>query len=239
MNPGFEYGGIVGASKKGILDKFPDKYLPKTILIGREQTFEDVLDSLKENQLDFPVIIKPEIGERGFHVELIDDSRSLKKYLATVEEDHIIQEYLDMPIELGVFYIRIPGDEKGKVTSIVRKQMLQVTGDGSSSIIELVKQDYRAVQQAKRLITEGKIDLGRIPPNGEQVLLEPIGNHNRGTAFLNANELINDKLNEVFDKLAKPVTGFYYGRFDIRCEGLEELYRGVFKVMEVNFTNGL
>ncbi|MEO0340407.1 MAG: hypothetical protein AAF242_14500, partial [Bacteroidota bacterium] len=39
----------------------------------------------------------------------------------------------------------------------------------------------------------------------------------------------------VFDDLATGIEGFYYGRFDIKCESLEELKAGKnFKVIELN-----
>ena len=92
----------------------------------------------------------------------------------------------------------------------------------------------RSIQQVNRLRNEGRIDLNEVLRENEEKLLEPIGNHVRGTAFLNAADLINDELNRVFDKLAIEIEGFYYGRFDIRCQSIPDLYKGNFKVMEVN-----
>ena len=229
-----EYGGILGASKKTILDKLPPEYLPKSALINKELSIDEIVDRLQDLDFSFPLIIKPDIGERGFHVELIDDEEALKNYLSTIDEDHLIQEYLDMPIELGVFYYRFPDEQIGRVSSVVAKQLMTVTGNGSSSILALMQYDKRAAQQVKRLTREGKIDLSAVPAKNEEVLLEPIGNHNRGTAFLDANDLINDTLHEVFDQLAKSIDRFYYGRFDIRCNSLGDLYNGKLKVMEVN-----
>ena len=42
-NPGFEYGGIVGASKKAILDKFPAELVPLGILLEKTDTVADIL----------------------------------------------------------------------------------------------------------------------------------------------------------------------------------------------------
>ena len=60
----------------------------------------------------------------------------------------------------------------------------------------------------------------------KKLYLEPIGNHCRGTTFYDAHHLINDKLNQVFDKIALEIHGFYYGRFDIKVPSLEDLYHG-------------
>ena len=233
-NPGFEYGGIIGASKKKILDKIPKKYVPKTLLIEHDTELPEILNRLEISELSFPLIVKPDIGERGFHVTLVVDKAELKNYLKDKDEDHLIQEYLDMPIELGVFYYRMPNETTGRVSSIVMKQLLKVTGNGESSIVELMGQDSRAAQQVARLRDAGKIDLDRIPALNEIILLEPIGNHVRGTTFLSANHLINAGLTQVFDTLSKQIIGFYYGRYDIRCESLDALYQGEFKIMELN-----
>jgi phosphomannomutase len=58
---------------------------------------------------------------------------------------------------------------------------------------------------------------------GENRLLEPIGNHCRGTKFVNANHLINNQLDEVFSKISEGFEGFYYGRFDMKVESIDDL----------------
>ena len=73
-----------------------------------------------------------------------------------------------------------------------------------------------------------------MPASSERIELMPIGNHCRGTTFLNANNLINDKLNKVFDELSSKIEGFYFGRFDLRCASETDLYNGNFKVLELN-----
>lgn len=78
-------------------------------------------------------------------------------------------------------------------------------------------------------------DIYRVPAKGEHVLLEPIGNHSRGTKFVNGNHLINEPLERVFDTINHHSTGIFYGRYDIKCSSLEALYRGEdVKVMEIN-----
>lgn len=234
VNPGFEYGGIIGSSKKAILDKIPAQFRPKTILVKSGTPILEIFDRLQQNEIEFPLIIKPDIGERGFHVELVDNRSELEQYLASTAEDHLLQEYLDLPLELGIFYYRLPIEPKGKVTSVVEKSLLTVTGDGKSTLRQLMQQDTRALQQINRLAATGKIDFASILAKDERRLLEPIGNHIRGTTFLDATHLINEQLNGVFNDLATQIEGFYYGRFDIRCASIKALYKGDFKVMEVN-----
>ena len=71
---------------------------------------EQVEILLKQHNIRYPFIIKPDIGERGFHVALLTSREELEGYLANQKENHIIQEYINYPIELGVFYIRMPDE---------------------------------------------------------------------------------------------------------------------------------
>ena len=233
-NPGFEYGGIIGCSKKSILDKIQANLVPINIIITPAETSDEVIGNMAEAGLSFPVVIKPDVGERGFKVELIYHKEALSAYMADNEDVLIMQEYIDLPMEAGVFYYRLPDEEKGTVSSVVLKGLLAVEGDGKSSIHELMLRSERAKLQIGRLATEGKIDLNHVPDLNESIILEPIGNHNRGTTFLDGGHLINQRLIDIIDKISNNIEGFYYGRYDLRCNDEEALYQGDFKIMELN-----
>ena len=64
-----------------------------------------------------------------------------------------------------------------------------------------------------------------------------LGNHVLGSTFRDANHLINNQLTRVFDEVAKNIDGFYFGRFDLRAQSVEDLKSGRFKVIEVNGAN--
>lgn len=234
VNPGFDYGGIIGASKMKILQKIPEKYLPLSLLADSSTPLEKIMLALQQNNLRFPVIVKPDIGERGYKVELIQNETALKKYLSNVFGNVIIQEYIDQPIELGVFYYRIPEESQGVISSIVEKGFLKVAGDGESTIEQLMLKNERARLQVKRLKASSAVDLIRVPERDEVVRLEPIGNHVRGTTFLDGNHLISKELIRLFDNISEEIEGYYYGRFDLRCENMDSLYRGEFKILELN-----
>jgi hypothetical protein len=53
--------------------------------------------------------------------------------------------------------------------------------------------------------------------------------------FLDGNDLIDKSLTEVFDRISKPIDGFYYGRFDLKCQSTEDLKAGRnIKILELN-----
>jgi hypothetical protein len=233
-NPGIPMGGMFGESKFEILKKIPTQYIPRTIRITLPATTQSVLEELGKSDLRFPLVFKPDLGERGFMVKKITTITEIELYLKKIRIDFIVQDFVDLPLEFGIFYARIPDQHGGTVTSIVKKEMLSVTGDGVSTLKQLIFKNDRAKLQWKKLEESHHDRLEEIVPEGEVMEIVSIGNHARGTKFLDGNNLITDKLSSVFDTISKQIEGFYFGRFDIRCASLEDLYKGKIKIMELN-----
>ncbi len=222
---------MFGERKSEIFNIIPDKYIPTTKLIKKG----DIKSALKEgNKIGFPLIAKPDIGERGIWVSKIGAQEELEKYVHECPVDFLLQELISYPVELGVFYIRYPR-QKGKITSIVRKEFLSVNGDGESSIIQLLETIPRAVLTADLSSDFLSREGSEIPEKGEQVLVEPIGNHCRGTMFLNDEDEIDERLTNAINQIAEEIPDFYFGRFDLRCNSIEDLRElKNFKILELN-----
>lgn len=233
-NPGIENGGMLGESKIKIFENIEDELKPVTIYCSFKENFEEVKSKISAASLSYPVIAKPDIGERGWQVEKINNDHELESYLSQIPIDFLIQEYLDLPMEMGVFYYRYPDKTEGIVSSIVIKEMLSVTGDGQSTLQELILSYDRAKLQWKVLRKKYAQDLNKVLEVGQVKELVSIGNHSRGTKFLNGNYLINDQLNKTFDKISLAIPGFFFGRYDIRVASEESLYKGKLKIMELN-----
>lgn len=234
-NPGIEMGGFFGESKNDILARIDGAFLPKHIFVSSNDLAQ--LDALIiKNDLRFPLIAKPDVGERGASVTKISTLSELEPYIETLEgASFILQEFIAYEEEFGVFYSRLPNETTGRITSLTRKVFLTVTGDGQRSIAELMQESVRARFQLPRFQREMPEFIQRIPAAGEKCLLEPIGNHCRGTEFVNAAELITPELNAVFDQISQRIDGFFYGRFDIKVQSIEHLKRGeTVKIMELN-----
>jgi hypothetical protein len=248
VNPSMASGGLIGESKIDILNSITLEYKPKTFFIKSNQIrqnplqgvvdterIQEVLAHIAKNRMNFPFVCKPNVGERGNNVEKINNEEDLKKYLTDNHGDMIVQEFITYPIELGVMYVRLPNEEKGKVTSITMKKFLTVIGNGEATTYELLQENERARFQLDRLQKRMSEKLKMIPQNGEEVIIEPIGNHCRGTEFINRNDLIKDEIHEVFDRISSTITGFYYGRFDLKIANFDDLYTGKnIKIMELN-----
>lgn len=234
VNPAIPLGGAVGESKIGILDLLPDRIKPKLIFTTGNESFNRVLEQMTELGLSFPVVAKPDVGERGFLVQKLENSHALRYHLERFKAPFIIQEFLDMPVELTVLFHRFPDTGRFGITSVCIKEFLTVRGDGVSNVRQLMANISRAAFQIQRFEREAPQLLDQVPATGDILLLEPIGNHARGTKFLNGNHLIDRRLEMVFEPLCSKIDGVLYGRFDLKCASIEALHEGDFKVMELN-----
>ncbi|MEM9820380.1 MAG: hypothetical protein AAF985_04890 [Bacteroidota bacterium] len=234
-NPGIDTGGLGLESKFDTIEKIPAHLKPKTILVGKADRYEDSLQQLEEAGIDFPLIVKPDVGYRGLLVKKIDDQESFKNYLQRYRIDFIVQEFVQVLNEFGVLYYRLPSDEKGQITSLTFKEFLHVTGDGHSTLSALIKAKPRAQLQLERLSKSHADQLANIPAKGEHVPLGLIGNHSKGTSFINANQHINEALVDTFDQITKQLPGVFYGRYDIKCPSFEDLKAGRnITIIEIN-----
>lgn len=235
VNPGIKSSGNGTESKFETLKLIPDEFKPKSIFVGENRNFEEVLNEINKNGIEFPLIAKPDVGFRGYFVKKIKNEDELNEYLEYHKFNLIIQDFIDLPNECGVFYHRFPNEEKGVVSSLTLKSFLNVIGNGLMTIEELVLNDKRAKHYYKRLHANNLHIWDKVLVNGESVILSEIGNHARATQFINASKQIDEDLTQTFNDLSAKIPRFYYGRYDIKFNTLEELKQGKnFKFLEVN-----
>ena len=234
-NPSIETGGMFFESKWSIFKLLPKETYPTTLFIAEKEDFETILEKLKMANLKFPMVAKPDRGERGWAVKILHSVDDLKLYLSEVSVDILLQAYIDYPIELSIFYHRIPGANIGMISSVTSKIMLSITGDGISSIEQLIRKSDRAFLQLIILKSDNSIDFNKVLNKGEKSIMVPYGNHVRGAMFEDFKTIIDDRLTQVFDEISKKTEGFYYGRYDLRCESIELLKQGIdFAILELN-----
>jgi hypothetical protein len=234
-NPKIKNGGFLGESKKDIYALVPAEWQPRTIFFPAGAHPDSVLDKLLQAGFRFPLIGKPDIGARGRGVKKLEDTAAVFSYVSSAPVDFHVQEFISYENEAGIFYYRFPGQEKGKISGIVHKEFLKVTGDGNRSIRELLKASPRAILQLPGLeITEPDM-LNHVPGDGEVFTVVPYGNHARGAMFLDDSGSVNEKLEHVMNGICRRIPLFYFGRMDIRYQNRELLEEGKsFIILEVN-----
>ncbi len=238
-NPGMPSGGFVGESKSQILDHLShadEAVAAYAVIPAALQTYARVQrahEFLERHGLALPVVLKPDVGERGSGVAVIRNESELEAYLRTAEEDTIIQQYVD-GLEFGVFYYRFPGESEGRVFSITEKHFPTVVGDGNRSLAELILQDQRAVCLADVYLSRSRRPVDEVPMAGEPVRLVEIGSHCRGSVFLDGSHLKTSALEKAIDQISRRHRGFYFGRYDVRTPSIQALQEGFFRVIELN-----
>lgn len=235
-NPGIFAGGIAGESKSEILSNLPADVISKFRLLPPNIDYNEELirKYMSDLQIQFPIIIKPDIGERGAGVYLVHSVRETLDVLKT-KVTFLLQEYHPGPWEAGIFYYRFPDEKRGHILSITDKVFPVLSGDGKKNLKELIETHERFQFQKKTYfqILNGKLD--RVPALGEKVKLGFAGNHIQGCMFKDGSHLITDKLEEKIDEISKQFKGFYFGRYDIRYSDEELLKAGKnFKIIELN-----
>lgn len=230
-NPTIPTGGMLGESKWDILKHLSPKNRPQTFWFPNANA-APILETIRQKGLAYPLIVKPDIGERGRGVHLCQHESELREALTKIPIAVLLQSYCALPEEYAVFYYRLPNETQGHISSVTAKAFLHVIGDGANTISNLMLASPRAQLQWKRFSKTH--DLNLIPEKGEKILLEPIGNHCRGTTFLDANALIDEEMERSFDALAAQLPAFHYGRFDLKCASADALKKGEVIIVEVN-----
>lgn len=242
-NPRIETGGLCGESKSGILDMAGEIARPwiapyVTLVLDEAGQCAHLARSLMElHGITFPVVVKPDLGCNGTGVKLVASPDALPNVLAEFPQGvkMIFQQLIDKPVEAGLFYIRNPGEPRGRITSITYKQVPSLTGNGVSTIAELIHQDPRT-----RLVPEVYLPrLGSraetVPEMGETVPLVFTGNHCKGSIFLDGRDDVTGALTSRLDTILHDIPEFHFGRVDVKADSAEALRRGEgFQIIEIN-----
>ena len=234
-NPKITFGGMDGEPKKEMYDLLPVELYPTTINTLPQQDFETVKAALQESGIGYPLIVKPQIGAQGILFRKIDTEEALQLYHAKVPVEYIIQRMVHFPMEVSVFHIRNPWEEKGIVTGFLHKIPLQVTGDGVNTLEQLVQLHPKGSERMEEMYSKHKERWNMIIPAGEKYMLSYAANHNRGAHFVDLKEHIDEQLVHVFDRISLYVNDFYYGRYDIMCTNVADLKNAQnFTILEYN-----
>lgn len=250
-NPSLPISGLVGESKHTVLSEVQGPTRDLLARYGRvlrwggagglERALSEALAAIEQESLSYPLVAKPDIGMRGAGVQLVQDETALKSYIEgfPAGANLLLQELVDEEGEAGVFYVREPGAERGRITSLTLKYFPRVVGDGRSTLRDLIMRDARAGQVPHLYLERHRERLSDVIPAGESIRLAFAGNHCRGTIFRNGNAEVTEAMTDAFDSIARSMDEFYIGRFDIRFGDFEALKAGHgFRIIEINGAGG-
>ena len=234
-NPTITFGGFEGEGKEEIYKQLPSGSYPAGILIKHGIPFSEVESLLNNTGLNYPLVVKPDEGMMGYMFRRITNIDSVRSYHEKMPLDYLIQEWVDFPVEVSIFYSRMPDSEKGRISGFLMKKMPEVTGDGKSTLLQLIQNDSDLQYQLKEISNHHKIRFNMILPQGEKFILSYASNRNQGAKLISLSDEIDEKLIAFMDNLSAGAKYFYYGRFDIKCASIEKLKEGKdFKILEYN-----
>lgn len=244
-NPGFPASGLVGEEKSRIflrLRGISNQLVPKWVAVRRDARSIDsqvmaIHAAASRHGLNFPLVAKPDIGCRGAGVRAIADEGALRRYLADFPdgENFIVQQMVDVEGEAGVFYVREPGEQRGRIISLTLKYFPHVVGDGQRTLRQLILDDPRAQHIAHIYLKRFDGQLDAVVAAGEARRLVFSGSHSKGAIFKDGTALVTEAMRARFDAIADGIAGFHFGRFDIRFADFEAVRAGRdFAIIEVN-----
>jgi hypothetical protein len=237
-NPGIPAGGFIGESKAAILERLDQRWVARFRRLAAAAPAAERLALVRAFAADCglspPLVIKPDAGQRGSGVVVARSWDMVEAAVARQEGDALVQEFVPGP-EFGVFYVRAPGEERGRIFSITEKRLPAVVGDGRRTLEELVLADDRAVCAARAYFERLAGRLEEVPPLGEVVPLTDLGTHCRGAVFLDGAAHLRAELAAAIEAMARGFDGFHFGRFDLKAPSVEHFRRGEgLKVLELN-----
>lgn len=234
-NPKLTFGGMDGEPKKEMHDLLPPDLRPNYFNVKPEVDFSFVKKELEAANIYFPLIVKPEIGGQGILFRKIDQEDHLRIYHQEIPVEYFIQDFVTFPLEISLFYYRMPNEEKGTISGFLQKVPLQVIGDGRSTLEQLIMTNSKSKKRLEELRPKHGENYQKVIPAGEKYMLSHAGNHNRGAHFIDLFNEINDDLVTMLDEISLGINDFFYGWYDIMCNSIEELKQGKnFYILEYN-----
>jgi len=232
-----EDSGLFNASKHGILEKVGAEYKPIEVLLDRSSKKGSEIKKVFNTGINFPLICKPNFGERGKNVEKIQNVSDFNSYLTEIDGPIVVQEFIDLKEEFAIVFFKHPETGEVEITSIGQKEFLKVIGDGTRTVKQLLKNNDRGVLYLKVIEKKYPDLMGILVPQGEVLVVSLLENHCRGTKFIDRNDLLdNDSLLKKINKVVEPLEDFHFGRIDLKTENESSLLHeyGKITVFEIN-----
>ncbi len=244
-NPKLRLSGMVGVGKSELMSQAQD-ICQEAILTWNlhivstlpfKQQAQNWLEKIKALDIDFPFVCKPDIGCRGSGVKLIRTFEQFQGVIAAypIGAALIAQKLASYEHEAGVFYVKMPNQDKGKIVSLTFKHSPSVTGDGTKTLKQLVTQDSRA-RDLLHLYQDKHLEIwNEIIPKNHKLTLLFSASHCQGAVFTDARSEITPELSESINNIMQGLPEFHYGRLDVKFSSIDQLKKGkTIEIIEIN-----
>ena len=246
-NPLIPTGGLLGESKAdcmNMVDPAMRGYLLRSAGVdGRandenpDALFSRTRIAAANAGISYPLVVKPDVGWRGWGVRLVQDEAELRDYIQAYPAGVklMVQEYCDWHGEMAIFYLRRPDHAKGEIFSTTFRYFPFVIGDGQSTLKELILANSRMRWKKKVLFAQHAERLGWVPAAGENFRLATVGSNRVGGLYVDGGSYVTPELTDRIDSLARAIPEFHFGRFDLRFKTIGRLQAGEdIRIVEIN-----
>jgi hypothetical protein len=234
-------GGMIGESKQETLSALAQRsaqWVAASILIGEGNVtdrLKRLSDGMKVIGPAFPIVLKPDVAQRGSGFKVVKNAAEAEKYLREVDVPIVAQQYIHGPHEAGLFYYRFPAQSEGKIFAITEKVFPVILGDGKRSVEQLIRADARALLLAEIYLRRFDRMRNNVLARGQSLRLVEAGNHAQGCIFRDGMHLWSSQLEARINAISRDLPGFCIGRYDVRFSSVEEFRAGRgFKILELN-----
>jgi len=231
-NPAIHLGGMLDDTKTAIYKIVQKKYLPITIVVTQD---DDIISKVEFAELSYPVIVKPNVGFKGFMVRRIDDSEELIKVSkAFGNREMLIQEFISYEREYSIMCYKLNQETGYKISSFVEKSLPFIIGDGSSTIGQLISKLKSPFLNKELINDKFRERLDEVLPIEHQLIIDHVGNYARGSKFYNRSKEIDNQLHIAINDFFSGMEGLKFGRLDIKASSIGDVKKGNFKLLEIN-----
>ena len=213
INPAVHLGGMLDERKSDIYKLVPKQYLPKTISVSvpSDELAEDIISS----RIGFPMIIKPDVGLKGYLVKKVDNANELVESLRDYQGREVLfQEFLTHDREFSLLYYHMPSSGKYGISSFIEKKLPFVIGDGTSSLGQLIDKKFNPFLKKEYILKKKKDEIHTVVAKGEKIIIDHVGNYSRGSKFYSLNHEIDNHLIDAAHHFFSNVKGLNFGRMD-------------------------
>lgn len=233
-NPALPLGGLAPVSKAAILDLAGPEdraWIAPYVAVDLPEGGPDpgaVEAAARGAGFGYPMVVKPDAGQRGAGVRPVADRDALAACLGAYPAGArvVVQARAAGAREMAVLWARRPGAASGTILSAAEKLFPTLTGDGRRTVRELLQADVRACLLFDQYAARLGARMDETPEAGAAVALVFPGEHAQGAMCRDARGGVTAALRGRIEGIAAGIPDFHYGRFDLRFDDPAALARG-------------
>jgi hypothetical protein len=232
-NPKWPFGGLPLAPKDELLRRFDAAQVLPFISLTTASPLDQRQAAAQRFAAEhgWPLALKPLTGHSGLDVHCVSSVEALDLLLAQQSWDYMLQAWDENPVEYGVFWVKIPGSERGQVVSLTEKVVPVLCGDGKRSLRQLIADCDTDNPLALQAQWAGELD--RVWPAGRVEPALRVAAHSRGARCVDRGDCVGPALSAHMEKLCLDA-GMWFGRLDVKAADQAAFLQGDFRIIEAN-----